>query len=84
MSEEFIDHLNTAVVELHYSDRSKFIREAIVEKLNRHGVETSAHYINPPTRLAPRTSTPAKFQKLPKKTKGQSIAGRPKPEKAPR
>ena len=56
MRKEFIEHLNAAVEKLNYGDRSKFIRDAIVEKLNREGIET-------PSSLA---STPVRFGKKPR------------------
>jgi hypothetical protein len=40
MNEEFIEHINAAVSKLNYGDRSKLIRDAIVEKLNREGIPT--------------------------------------------
>ncbi len=40
MSEQFIEHINAAVEKLNYGDRSKLIRDAIAEKLNREGIDT--------------------------------------------
>jgi hypothetical protein len=54
MSEEFIEHLNQAVLTLNYGDRSKFIREAILEKLNREGVTTNAKLAAAPPRIGKR------------------------------
>ena len=50
MSEEFIEHLNAAVEKLNYGDRSKLIRDAIVEKLNREGVDTPKNLAAAPVR----------------------------------
>ena len=51
MRNEFIEHLNAAVEKLNYGDRSKLIRDAIVEKLNREGIETPASLASAPVRV---------------------------------
>jgi Arc/MetJ-type ribon-helix-helix transcriptional regulator len=51
MRTEFIDHINAAVEKLNYSDRSKLIRDAIVEKLNREGIETPPSLAAAPVRV---------------------------------
>jgi Arc/MetJ-type ribon-helix-helix transcriptional regulator len=51
MSKEFIDHINAAVKQLNYGDRSKLIRDAIVEKLNRDGIETPPSLAAAPVRV---------------------------------
>jgi metal-responsive CopG/Arc/MetJ family transcriptional regulator len=50
MAKEFIDHINAAVKKLNYGDRSKLIRDAIVEKLNREGIETPKNLAAVPVR----------------------------------
>ena len=55
MSEEFIEHLNTAVKKLNYGDRSKLIRDAIVEKLNREGIDTPESLAAAPVRVGKKT-----------------------------
>lgn len=50
MTQKFIDHLNFAVEKLNYGDRSKLIRDAIVEKLNREGIETPKSLAAAPVR----------------------------------
>jgi Arc/MetJ-type ribon-helix-helix transcriptional regulator len=54
MSEEFIEHINAAVKKLNYGHRSKFIRDAIVEKLNREGIETPSSLAAAPVRFGKR------------------------------
>jgi Arc/MetJ-type ribon-helix-helix transcriptional regulator len=51
MRKEFIEHINAAVEKLNYGDRSKLIRDAIVEKLNREGVETPPSLAAAPVRV---------------------------------
>lgn len=51
MRKEFIEHINAAVEKLNYGDRSKLIRHAIVEKLNREGIETPASLAAAPVRV---------------------------------
>ena len=51
MGKEFIEHINAAVKKLNYGDRSKLIRDAIVEKLNREGIETSPSLAAAPVRV---------------------------------
>ena len=51
MRDEFIEHINSAVDRLNYGDRSKLIRDAIVEKLNREGIETPASLAAAPLRV---------------------------------
>jgi Arc/MetJ-type ribon-helix-helix transcriptional regulator len=51
MSQEFIEHINSAVARLNYGDRSKLIRDAIVEKLNRDGIETPPALAAAPVRV---------------------------------
>jgi len=51
MRNEFIEHINAAVEKLNYGDRSKLIRDAIVEKLNREGIETPANLAAAPVRV---------------------------------
>src|SRR6267154_2413109 len=51
MSEQFIGHINAAVKRLNYGDRSKLIRDAIVEKLNREGIETPESLAAAPVRV---------------------------------
>jgi Arc/MetJ-type ribon-helix-helix transcriptional regulator len=50
MRKEFIEHINAAVEKLNYGDRSKLIRDAIVEKLNREGIETPSSLAAAPVR----------------------------------
>lgn len=50
MAEEFIAHINAAVKKLNYGDRSKLIRDAIVEKLNREGIDTPKSLAAAPVR----------------------------------
>ena len=52
MRVEFIEHINAAVEKLNYSDRSKLIRDAIVEKLNKEGIETPRSLAAAPARVA--------------------------------
>ena len=54
MSQKFIDHLNAAVEKLNYGDRSKLVRDAIVEKLNREGIETPKSLAAAPVRVGKR------------------------------
>ena len=54
MSQKFIEHINAAVHTLNYGDRSKLIRDAIVEKLNREGIETSKSLAAAPVRVGKR------------------------------
>jgi Arc/MetJ-type ribon-helix-helix transcriptional regulator len=51
MRKEFIDHINAAVEKLNYGDRSKLIRDAIVEKLDREGIETPTSLAAAPVRV---------------------------------
>jgi Arc/MetJ-type ribon-helix-helix transcriptional regulator len=51
MRKEFIDHINAAVEKLNYGNRSKLIRDAIVEKLDREGIETPASLAAAPVRV---------------------------------
>jgi Arc/MetJ-type ribon-helix-helix transcriptional regulator len=51
MRREFIEHINAAVETLNYGDRSKLIRDAIVEKLNREGIETPPSLAAAPVRV---------------------------------
>ena len=51
MRDEFIRHINAAVEKLNYGDRSKLIRDAIVEKLNREGIETPSSLAAAPVRV---------------------------------
>ncbi len=51
MRKEFIEHINAAVEKLNYGDRSKLIRDAIVEKLNREGIETPSGLAAAPVRV---------------------------------
>ena len=51
MRKEFIEHINAAVEKLNYGDRSKLIRDAIVEKLNRDGIETPPSLAAAPVRV---------------------------------
>jgi Arc/MetJ-type ribon-helix-helix transcriptional regulator len=55
MGKEFIEHINAAVKKLNYGDRSKLIREAIVEKLNREGIETPLSLAAAPVRVGKTT-----------------------------
>ena len=55
MTQKFIDHLNAAVEKLNYGDRSKLIRDAIVEKLNREGIETPKSLSAAPVRAGKRS-----------------------------
>jgi hypothetical protein len=50
MREEFIEHITAAVEKLNYTDRSKLIRDAIVEKLNREGIATPSSLAAAPPR----------------------------------
>jgi Arc/MetJ-type ribon-helix-helix transcriptional regulator len=56
MRKEFIEHINAAVEKLNYGDRSKLIRDAIVEKLNREGIETPASLAAAPVRAGKTSS----------------------------
>jgi Arc/MetJ-type ribon-helix-helix transcriptional regulator len=58
MREEFIEHINDAVQKLNYGDRSKLIRDAIVEKLNREGVETPDSLAAAPLRVGKQAAAP--------------------------
>jgi len=51
MAEEFIEHINAAVKKLNYGDRSKLIRDAVVEKLNREGIDTPKSLAAAPVRI---------------------------------
>lgn len=51
MRKEFIDHINAAVEKLNYGDRSKLIRDAIVEKLDREGIATPTSLASAPVRV---------------------------------
>lgn len=63
MTQEFIDHLNAAVERLNYGDRSKLIRDAIVEKLNKEGIETPKSLAAAPVRAGKRPGTRRKERK---------------------
>ena len=64
MRVEFIEHINAAVEKLNYSDRSKLIRDAIVEKLNRAGIETPQSLAVAPARVAKPTRERRKSRKV--------------------
>lgn len=51
MSEDFIEHINSAVSKLNYSDRAKLIRDAIAEKLERGGIPTPKQLTVAPARV---------------------------------
>ena len=70
MREEFIEHINTAVKNLNYGDRSKFIRDAIVEKLNREGIKTPDSLAAAPVRFG-KAATPRKSRKAAESTTGK-------------
>jgi Arc/MetJ-type ribon-helix-helix transcriptional regulator len=48
--EQFIQRLNAGVRKAGYSNRSQFIRDAIVEKLENHGVKLPGNLAEPPAR----------------------------------
>lgn len=48
--EQFIQRLNAGVRKAGYSNRSQFIRDAIVEKLQNHGVKLPGNLSSPPAR----------------------------------
>jgi len=62
MRKEFIEHINAAVEKLNYGDRSKLIRDAIVEKLNREGIETPASLAAAPVRVGKASHHGRKFR----------------------
>ena len=62
MREEFIEHINASIKNLNYGDRSKFIRDAIVEKLNRAGIETPDSLAAAPVRFG-KPAKPGKTSK---------------------
>jgi hypothetical protein len=48
--EQFIQRLNAGVRKAGYSNRSQFIRDAIIEKLQHHGVKLPGNLAEPPAR----------------------------------
>jgi len=48
--EQFIQRLNSGVRRAGYANRSQFIRDAIVEKLQSHGVKLPGNLAEPPAR----------------------------------
>ena len=64
MNEDFITLINEVVVRFNYSDRAKLIREAIAEKLERHGIKVPKELIVTPSRIGkagrPPKSSPKK------------------------
>lgn len=50
MNEKFIEVIDAALPEMGYSDRSSFIRDAIVEKIQASGIEVSAALSLAPSR----------------------------------
>jgi Arc/MetJ-type ribon-helix-helix transcriptional regulator len=60
MAEEFIEHINAAVKKLNYGDRSKLIRDAVVEKLNREGIDTPKSLAAAPVRIGKASPSPPK------------------------
>jgi hypothetical protein len=61
MSDEFINRLSKLVTDCGYSNRSEFIRDAIVEKLHRSGFDLPADVTTvPPKTRASRSGRPRK------------------------
>ena len=58
--EQFINRLNSGVKRAGYSNRSQFIRDAIVEKLENHGVKLPGNLAEPPARTWQRKSSKPK------------------------
>jgi Arc/MetJ-type ribon-helix-helix transcriptional regulator len=50
MNEKFIAKIDASLTKIGYSDRSSMIRDAIVEKLQKEGVEISVQLSLPPSR----------------------------------
>ena len=78
-SEKFIHELNQGFRRTGYSNRSQFIRDAIIEKLNRMGIETAPQLAAAPDRIGKggRLSTPAP------RPAGKKPAGRPAAKRVP-
>lgn len=51
MNDKFIEAINDAVKQFNYDDRSKFIREAIAEKLERLGKKVPRSFTAAPLRI---------------------------------
>ena len=51
MNEKFIKAIDTALPNMGYSDRSSFIRDAIIEKLQAAGIKVSSALSLPPSRM---------------------------------
>lgn len=50
MKEEFISELDSKISEVGYANRSQFIRDAIIEKLQRAGIHIPKNLAQPPQR----------------------------------
>ena len=50
MSDEFAEVLNSALTRANYVNRSEFIRDAIVEKLERSGISVPPEIVDAPVR----------------------------------
>lgn len=68
MSDEFAEVLNSALTRANYVNRSEFIRDAIVEKLERSGVSVPPEIVAAPVRAGRRG--PGKKRKLDTDTPG--------------
>jgi hypothetical protein len=49
-SDQFILRLKTGIKKAGFTNRSQFIRDAVVEKLERHGIKVPASMASPPQR----------------------------------
>jgi hypothetical protein len=59
MKEEFISELDSKIPDAGYANRSQFIRDAIIEKLQRAGINLPKNLAQPPQRTAVSQSKPA-------------------------
>jgi Arc/MetJ-type ribon-helix-helix transcriptional regulator len=74
MNEKFIDAVDKALPKVGFSDRSSFIRAAIVEKLTKAGVKISVELSLAPSRTGKGGRPPLKAKKVvgtKKKTTGK-------------
>jgi hypothetical protein len=82
-SERFIRELNEGFRKAGYSNRSQFIRDAMVEKLSRMGIEIPRELSVPPDRIGKggRPGFPVKGASG-KKTASKGVSGSPKTKTA--
>lgn len=72
VNEEFLKNIDAAIPKVGYSDRSSFIRDAIVEKFHKEGVKISIELSLAPSRTG-KAGRPRVKRATPKKvlTKGR-------------